>query len=110
MGTREGAVEMMRRDQFQTCFKGESSGVLRDLTWDTRRRESRCSLTPGFQPEQLELMKMRETVGEAGREARQVEHGVPAGMCEGHWTPVGRPGRDVQAWSSGRGKFGNIYL
>lgn len=109
-GTREGAVEMLRRGQFQTCYKGESSGLLRDVTWDARRRESRSSLTPDFQPEQLELMEMREAVGAAGGETRQVQHRVPAGMCEGHWTPVGHPGRDVQAWSSGRGKFGNIHL
>lgn len=73
--------------------------MLTDGTWDTRGRESRSSLTPGFQPEQLELMEMRERVAAVGGlgewKARQVEQRVPSGMCEGHQIPVGCPGRYV---------------
>lgn len=74
-----------------------------------RKRESESSLTPGFQPEQLQLTEMIETVGAAGGELREVEPRVPAGMCEGHWIPVGCPGGGIQSLEFGeRSRFPNL--
>lgn len=69
-----------------------------------RKRESESSLTPGFQPEQLQLMEMEmtEMVGAAGGELREVDPRVPAGMKDTGYLWDAQV-EAYKAWSSGRG-------